>query len=156
MKSRIFLSFIFIATVLSCQGPIGIPGPDGKNGDTEKQIRLTFNPNGYSGADSLTYWLNTSMDIIKFNKDYYENIDSICFYCDLRATRPSDTVSIKLMNITDSTFIESSRMQSTDTGYVERFSPNILKFFPSKEITLGIFIKGSGYFFEPTLFLYRK
>lgn len=152
---RLFIVAI-IAVIFFCHGPIGLPGPDGKNGDTEKQIRLTFNPNGYSASDSLTYWLNTNKVIIKFNKDYYENIDSISFYCDLRAFRQNDTFSIKLMNLTDSVFIESSRMQSTDTGYVERFSPNIINFFPSKEITIAIFIKGSGYFFEPTLFLYRK
>ena len=171
MKKNSIATFLYLAGVLfilGCEGPAGpagvqgVGGLDGKDGGYDKQLRLDFNIiDTLQSRDTLGTVSSQQFTIVKFNKAYYVNIDSIIFLAFLRSSDTNAVCTLELFNVTDNVGIDSSLIQSKDTTYKLVESKNIFKDLPSKEITLAVKISSSkqGTLVEalqPVVYLYRR
>ena len=157
--------FLFI---LGCEGPAGpagvqgVGGLNGKDGGYDKQLRLDFNiVDTVQSQDTLGTVLWQQFGIVKFNKTYYVNVDSIIFLAFLRSSDTSAVCKLELFNVTDNVGIDTSLIQSKDTTYKLVESKNIFKELPSTEITLAVKISSSKQgtpveALQPAVYLYRK
>lgn len=130
--------------------------------DPAYEVRLQFE---YSGS----FWTNNPVftttpaysHYVDFDKKDYPHMDSITLNANLRTDALTDTVSIRLYNVTDNVEIANSTLSAStknqnETKYV--YTNNIFHSLPDKKITLAIQIKGvgMGYVLPPFLKLRRK
>ena len=128
-----------------------------ENGD--KQIRFDFSPVATTGQTWITYG---SLNIYKFNIDYYKGVDSVFLSVWAYVPKAGNKGTIELYNITDSVPIPGSLIEvNASPEPILYQSSNIQKNLPHKEITLGLRLNGemSGQLVEfnkSSLYLYRK
>lgn len=125
----------------------------------DQQIR--FSLPGTQTYDTAYIFTEPTVNIQKFNVDYYPGVDSI-FYVINSSVQNGNSGTIELFNFTDGIPIAGSLINvvSNQAGAFYH-SGNIAGAFPHKEITLGLRVKSfvpdshldavSGY-----LYLYRK
>ena len=133
------ITLLIIVSEFACEGSTG---PEGPAGDSDKQIRLNI-PAGGQGT-SGTDWriLPEPSHLIKFNKNYYVNVDSIIFICSFGNDGSSAASAfVNLYNVTDSLPIANSLLQNNTNPYVWVESGNLLDELPSEEINLAIRIR---------------
>ena len=156
--------FIFLVVLfIGCKGNDGTEGINGVDGVSDKQIRLKFL--GTDVGTSDTTWTLApyqTLHLIKFDKRNYVRVDSIIFTCSLYTPNSSNTAYAELYDLTDSSSILNSQVQSNMTDYLYFDSRNIFASLPNKEIVLAVRVRSQNYgaFIETGLnaylFLYRK
>ena len=153
------ITLVIIVSEFACEGSTGPVGPAG---DSDKQIRLIFPAGGHGTSSTDWRILPESSHLIKFNKNYYVNVDSIIFICSLGNDGSSDaSVFVDLYNVTDSLPIANSLLQNNTNPYAWVESGNLLDELPSKEINLAIRIRNEtqgtgGGIASAFLLLYRE
>lgn len=170
MKFKYIYVFIMVLFI-SCEGPIGpngkdgINGQNGENGGYDKQIRLDVGAQfGIDVVHPDTLWHVSDTlyhTLLRFNKDYYVDVDSIIFECVAGTFTDQATCYVELINLTDNVPITSSLVFNAGPGFKIVSSKNIYNQLPNKEITLGIQTKcnASGkeiYSARFTIYLYRS
>ena len=164
MLKNVFILFLTIL-LMACEGPSGPNGIDGKDGDYDKQIRITF-PFEYWGTDSFEWQIGDSYTYLtRFNKTAYTNVDSIIFVVPMTSDWgndvTTDTSYVAFYDVTNSTPIVGSQLNTVSGLYQLLETENIYNNLPSSEITLSIRIRRSDssgicYVRTPQLILYRK
>ena len=168
MKKLIyFISFFFISFLfINCTGPSGQPGIDGLNAvnNYDKQVSLPFGYSDFSSQPGDTIGdLYTDYKIIKFNITNFINIDSVIFYCELKESDTSSLAEVQIFDLTDSTEILNTVLQTNQSNWQSLVTGNILNYLPGKDIDLCLRIRNA----KPTisgistvrnanLILYRK
>jgi hypothetical protein len=134
----------------------------------DKLERLEVGPS-HVGNNS-TDWvlsLESTNQLIKFNKLDYANVDSITFVASLVNSEPINHIAginhayADLFNVTDNVSVNNSQVQSTSSDYIFVESRNIYHDLPNGEITLGVRLKSESSNFVVTfglrsyLFIYK-
>jgi hypothetical protein len=148
------LFFIVILFITSCKKKEEIT-PD-------KQIRFNIvNTNGLGINTIEGGQAPEEYNLIKFNKDFYDNIESIVLAGQIRSSDPSANCIVELVNVTDNIIYSSSQIKGNSTSFSLATSGNFISDLPGKEITLSVRIRTDkeGIVVEANqinLFLYRK
>lgn len=156
---RYLLTATLVVFLQSCkEGPSGPPGTDGSS---DKQIRVLFPSASLGSSDTAGFISPIYTYIVKFNKNYYVDVDSIKFAAFVRSSNSNTTCRLEVFNLTDSNVVSGSLITTNNTSYVLEESQNALSSFPNKEITLALKIRSStqGTFVEcqqAGIYLYRK
>jgi len=125
------------------------------------EVRLRFH---YSGSrwtnDPNFITLPSATHFVDFDKKDYPKMDSITLNASLRTDALTDTVYIRLFNVTDNVEIAHSTLSASTNNNEETkevHTNNLASSIPDKKITLAIQVKGvgMGYILPPFLKLRR-
>lgn len=145
---------------MGCEGPVGprgpegIQGPQGPTGASGKQVR--FHIVNYFRRISYTNPFPVD-SLIKFNIDYFPDVDSALFIANVRNDQGVEPVYVDLYNSTDQDTVATLTVMNTEYAALE--SEDIVDRFPSREVTLTVFLRANGETISMTdawLFLYRN
>lgn len=112
----------------------------------DKEIRLIF-PSDYDTSNEPEYQIPAEYThLLGFDINNYPEVDSLFFHCAIASSDLSDTVSVRLFNLTDSTAIEQSELTASTIpqGYEWLSSINLIDFLPAKKVDLAIQIKSQS------------
>lgn len=136
------------------RGPEGPEGPEGPTGANEKQVRFHI----VDRFQRINYANPFPVDsLIKFNIDYYPDVDSAIFIANAKNDKGEAPVYVDLYNTTDQDTVAT--LSVTDTNYTALESENVAEVLPSKEVTLAVYLRANGEIISITdawLFLYRS
>ncbi|MFC1483999.1 collagen-like protein [Candidatus Neomarinimicrobiota bacterium] len=153
------LATIILIAVAACEGPVGPEGPLGPEGpigpegpagtgqDQDKLLRIPFSGVGIFNADTTTSI--SSAEIYRFSKLDYVDVDSITFVTKLwlnysyADVTEGAVATARIYNLTDSTFVEHSVVQSSSIEEVWVESGDIYPYLPEEEINLAISLRTS-------------
>lgn len=152
--------FVWGGLTIGCQGPVGPEGPagpegpQGATGASGKQVRFHI----VDQFRRINYAAPFPVDsLIKFNIDYFPEVDSALFIANVRNDQGEQPVYVDLYNSTDRDTLATLTVMNTEYAAVE--SENIVDRFPSGEITLTVYLRPNGEIISMTdawLFLYRN
>lgn len=148
--------------LVGCQGPVGPMGPEGPQGEQ--------GPEGATGASSkqvrfhivdrfrrISYSNPFPVDsLIKFNINYFPEVSSAFFVANVKNDQGEAPVYVDLYNATDQDTVATLTVTNTDFKALE--SEDFIDAFPSKEITLSVYLRSNGETIslsDAWLFLYR-
>ncbi len=140
MKNYAIILCALFISLMSCETE---KGEDTPVIETDKQVRLeifSMNP-GSSSAYSEDIIIG---DLIRFNKNYWSNVDSIIFVANFGVGEYSEegtsafTATAELYDKTNEQVIEGSSVSTNSTIVSHISSSNVYDNLPDEEITLGI------------------
>jgi hypothetical protein len=126
------------------------------------EVRLQFQYSGDKWTNDPNFiTLPTYTHFIDFDKKDYPNMDSITLNASLRTDALTDTVYVRLFNVTDNVEIANSTLSASTKNNIETkqvHTNNLASAIPNKKITLAIQVKGigMGYVSPPFLKLRRN
>lgn len=117
---------------------------NGTNGsmNNDKWIRFVI-AHYHIGTSSEEWYLSAdpTYNFPDFNKNYFQNVDSIIFVPSLNTIDPYTKCIVELYNITDQVPIQNSLVESYSQGWNFSYSKNIYDYLPDKKIDLGMRIR---------------
>lgn len=155
MRKTLLLAISFVIFFVSCKKVV--------TNTLDKQVTLYF---------PISYWSTNTTDfaslpahsfLTDFDKRDYPGVDSVILVAGLSLDDPSDTVYVRLFNVTDNQEIQNSQISTTNVAidnYNELQTQDIFNSLPDKRVTLAVQIrsaKGNSYVYvqEPYLKLRR-
>lgn len=128
------------------------------------EVRLQFQYPGARWTDNPNFvTLPSSTHFIDFDKKDYPKMDSITLNASLGTDALTDTVYVRLFNVTDNVEIANSTLSASTNNMYETkevHTNNLAASIPDKKITLAIQVKrvgiGMGYILPPFLKLRRN
>lgn len=137
MKKNALFLFVVITGLISCKKTTVIAEPD-------KQVILDFPIQGWSTINKIFDTLPQYSYLSDFDKRDYQKVDSITFNVSLSTESLSDTVTVRLFNLTDGVEIANSSLTGSTTSsivYKSLQTNNIFNSLPDKRITLAVQMK---------------
>ena len=155
MRKTFLFAVLFIIFFSSCKKVI--------TNTLDKQVTLYFPISWWSTNTTDFVTLPVYSFLTDFDKRDYTDVDSVILVAGLSLDDPSDTVYVRLFNVTDNKEIANSQISTTNStldNYHEMQTHDIFNSLPDKRITLAVQIrsaKGENYVYvqEPYLKLRR-
>ena len=119
---------------------------NGYTPSSDKQVRIDFQFASILFTDSSNPGLITTIDqgIVRFNKGYYLNVDSIILVSDMWSNVSNNKCYVELYNITDNVTVSGSLIETSSTLPTYISSNDFKNNLPTKEITLGLRIRSES------------